>query len=217
VEDILDKMNPNKRKALINAALLEFGNNSYEKASTNVIVKSAGISKGLLYHYFKNKEELYNYLETFLYENYVVDVIDHIDFNKSDILERITQTVEYKMSTFEEYPGILAFSKSFYAGKNIEDLKAKVETYVPGYYQRFFSENVDYSLFRSDIDFKKALQMAQWILEKFSDQYVMKWEMTGVYDSKEMYEELKGYLLMLRKLFYKQDKDWGKLVKGGAI
>jgi shikimate kinase len=37
-------MDPEKRERLINAALEEFGNHEFDKASTNVIVKNAGIS-----------------------------------------------------------------------------------------------------------------------------------------------------------------------------
>ena len=47
------------RRKIIDAALREFGQRGYEGASTNQICLSAGISKGLLYHYFKNKENLF--------------------------------------------------------------------------------------------------------------------------------------------------------------
>ena len=47
------------RQKIIDAALKEFGQHGYEGASTNQICLSAGISKGLLYHYFKSKENLF--------------------------------------------------------------------------------------------------------------------------------------------------------------
>ncbi|MDD3656837.1 MAG: TetR/AcrR family transcriptional regulator, partial [Atribacterota bacterium] len=46
-----------KQERIINAALKEFARNGYGKASTNEIIKQAGISKGSLFNYFNNKKE----------------------------------------------------------------------------------------------------------------------------------------------------------------
>ncbi len=48
-----------KQDAIINAALKSFALNGYKKTSTDVIVREAGISKGLLFHYFISKQGLY--------------------------------------------------------------------------------------------------------------------------------------------------------------
>lgn len=47
---------------IIDYGFKEFSENDFEKASTNNIVKQANISRGLLYYYFKDKRELYDYL-----------------------------------------------------------------------------------------------------------------------------------------------------------
>lgn len=57
--EIFKNIDEEKRGRIINSALEEFSKNSFDKASTNIIVKNAGISKGSLFHYFKNKQELY--------------------------------------------------------------------------------------------------------------------------------------------------------------
>lgn len=203
MEEVLSKMDPEKRKRLINAALEEFGENVYEKASTNAIVKKAGISKGLLYHYFKNKEELYNYLVKFFFEKCTRDIIDHIDFTKSDIIERIVNTISYKMQVFALYPGIIPFSKNYYAGKTVEELKRVMDHYSPRYYERFFTENIDYSLFKEDIDIQKALQITQWTLEKFSEEYLLLVNTENKLDITEIYNKLDEYLKTLQLAFYK--------------
>lgn len=46
------------KQKIINAAIREFSRSGYEKSSINEICKS-GINKGLIYHNFKNKDELY--------------------------------------------------------------------------------------------------------------------------------------------------------------
>lgn len=47
------------REKILHAAITEFGKNGYDKASLNAALAQSGISKGLVYHYFKNKDELY--------------------------------------------------------------------------------------------------------------------------------------------------------------
>ncbi len=48
-----------RKEALLSAALDEFTNFDYERASLNTIIKSSGISKGVFYYHFENKEALY--------------------------------------------------------------------------------------------------------------------------------------------------------------
>jgi len=47
------------RDAIIDAAIKEFGENSYDAASVNRIISRSGTSKGTFYHYFKDKKALY--------------------------------------------------------------------------------------------------------------------------------------------------------------
>ena len=51
-----------KQDRMINAALKVFALKGYEHASTDDIVKEAGISKGLLFHYFISKLGLYSFI-----------------------------------------------------------------------------------------------------------------------------------------------------------
>lgn len=47
------------QERILAAALVEFGEKGYEAASINIICAKSQISKGLLYHNFKNKDDLY--------------------------------------------------------------------------------------------------------------------------------------------------------------
>ncbi|MEG1207370.1 MAG: TetR/AcrR family transcriptional regulator [Angelakisella sp.] len=47
------------RQRIIDSALAEFGAKSYGEASLNTICTAGNISKGIIYHYFKDKDELY--------------------------------------------------------------------------------------------------------------------------------------------------------------
>ena len=63
-----------KQERILNAAIKVFALNGYRKASTDVIVTEAGISKGLLFHYFTNKLSLSEYITA-----YKIKYI-HLDF-----------------------------------------------------------------------------------------------------------------------------------------
>jgi AcrR family transcriptional regulator len=52
------KMREKSRKQLIEKALEIFAENGYYNTSIEKIAKSAGVSKGLIYNYFKSKDEL---------------------------------------------------------------------------------------------------------------------------------------------------------------
>lgn len=57
-----DALPEEKRQKILTACLDEFAEHGYVNASTNSIVKAAGISKGLLFHYFESKKKLFLYV-----------------------------------------------------------------------------------------------------------------------------------------------------------
>ncbi len=57
-----DPRTGDRLEQLLDAALAEFASKSYSEASLNAILKEAGISKGVFYHYFADKLALYRAL-----------------------------------------------------------------------------------------------------------------------------------------------------------
>ena len=47
------------RQKIINATLLVAAKNGFERATTGEISRTAGVSEGIIYHYFRSKQELY--------------------------------------------------------------------------------------------------------------------------------------------------------------
>ena len=54
-----DEKNLISRRKILDSALEEFGRQGYGLSSVNTICTAGNISKGILYHYFKDKDELY--------------------------------------------------------------------------------------------------------------------------------------------------------------
>ncbi|HLQ71518.1 MAG TPA: TetR/AcrR family transcriptional regulator [Bacillota bacterium] len=83
-----NNLKPEKQNIIMNAAIEEFVQNGFDKASTNEIVKRANISKGSLFNYFNSKKDLYVYLV-----EHGVQVIERfyerIDVSETDLFKRI--------------------------------------------------------------------------------------------------------------------------------
>ena len=54
-----DKLDEPRKKTILAAAAEEFGERGFEQASYNRIIERAGISKGAMYYYFADKDDLY--------------------------------------------------------------------------------------------------------------------------------------------------------------
>lgn len=76
--------NLQSRRKIIDSALQEFSEKSYAEASLNSICSIGNISKGIIYHYFKDKDDLYltcvrecfDSLTTYLSESFIADSTD---------------------------------------------------------------------------------------------------------------------------------------------
>jgi TetR/AcrR family transcriptional regulator len=58
--ELFDKLAPEKQEKVFEAAVGEFASKGYRNASMNSLVKAAGISKGSIFQYFKNKRNLFD-------------------------------------------------------------------------------------------------------------------------------------------------------------
>ncbi|MEM9193453.1 MAG: TetR/AcrR family transcriptional regulator [Myxococcota bacterium] len=54
-----EKLDVPRRKTILAAAAAEFGERGFEQASYNRIIERAGISKGAMYYYFADKDDLF--------------------------------------------------------------------------------------------------------------------------------------------------------------
>lgn len=85
------------KEDILLAAVEVFGRSGYAAASTNEIVKQAKVSKGLLFHYFTNKEKLYTACFMYAMEKYGRFMAEQIDLSSPDFFERILTNLRTKM------------------------------------------------------------------------------------------------------------------------
>jgi TetR/AcrR family transcriptional regulator len=90
-----------KRERIIEAALQEFLK-GYMAASTDAIVKEAGISKGLLFHYFGSKRGLFLFLIKYALDA-TVSASENIISESNDFLENLRIISQVKADMTKPY------------------------------------------------------------------------------------------------------------------
>jgi len=204
MNEIFKNVDEDKRERIINSSLEEFSRNGFNKASTNVIVKNAKISKGLLFHYFGNKLELYNKLIEFVIELMNESISNNINWDEKDFFLRIKEIVIIKTSMTNKYPYIYEFLKVVFEGKSVEEIQEVAGKHSADLTQKVYTYNIDFSLFRDEIDMEIAMNIIRWTFEKFG---VEVWEKgkseEALIDMRVVSEETDKYINTLRKAFYK--------------
>ena len=196
--ELLSRIESDKKVRIINSAFEEFATNGYEKASTNEIVFKAGISKGLLFHYFGNKEKLYDTLCEFAFE-YVISILESgMYMDETDIFLRIQQVTSLKLKAMEEYPHIYDFLRKVLDGSSEDEIKSHFSERTASLIERAYTENIDYSLFKPEVDLSKALEIIHWTIDGVTQKMLLNGDVT----LQEIIEENQKYMDMLRKLFY---------------
>jgi TetR/AcrR family transcriptional regulator len=196
-----------KEDRIINAATKVFAENGYKRASTNSIVKEAGISKGILFHYFKSKKDLYLSLYEHLSEMFAEKIYDRLDWEERDIFEIIRQVSVIKFEMFSTYPDLINFLNSVFHEEDVE-VKEEVEkireSLTDSSFTKLFS-NIDATKFREGIDVGKAIQVIYWTFEGFANQQQAKAKSMSVADiyKEDVLAELDSYTELLKKSFYK--------------
>lgn len=203
-------LNEEKREKILNACLEEFALKGYEMASTNNIVVKAGISKGLLFHYFGSKKNIYLYLLDYAIE-YFIDKFYSYDVKASyDIFERIMQRGVIKMKIAGEKPLLYKLLMEAFV-----DTPAGMEEEMNLRYQKIYAENmpavfenIDYSLFREEIDIKKAVEFMTLCFDSIYNKYIKtakgKAAQLSLEETEIMVNEYKEYIDMIKYGIYKK-------------
>jgi len=200
-------LNQEKQERILNAALKEFAQKGYENASTNEIVKSAEISKGLLFHYFNNKKELYLFLYNHFVEVLMEEFFNELDFSERDIFERLKRLMILKSKLMVRHPEVFDFmmSASLEGSEEVKEALNSTNTQLmQASYGRLF-ENIDLTKFQEGMDIQRTINIIMWTLEGFSNQELEKAKRLnkGLHDFDDAFKEAEVYIEMLKKSFYK--------------
>lgn len=202
-----------KRSRIINAAMGEFLH-GYTVAKTDNIVREAGISKGLLFHYFGTKENLFAFLIDYAVDTVEREFLDRIDTWQRDMLESVWQMSLLKQELSQRFPAIFDFLAAVYL-----DTRHSPGPAQAAYLARFLQmraqvladvyEHCDKTLFRDGIDPRLVINIIDWTLRGYAETMTAKFSAAtaGAY-ARENYDshlaDFRTYLDIFRKSFYKE-------------
>lgn len=121
-----------KQERIINAGFHVFAQNSYKKSPVQEIALEAGVSKSLLFHYFKNKKELYLFLWKKAEQITLENIHKHKDQTSGDFFENMYSSLVSQLEILKVYPDIMRFSiRDYY--EDDPDIKDEVRKQVAPY------------------------------------------------------------------------------------
>ena len=190
-----------KQDRMINAALKVFAVNGYKHASTDDIVSEAGISKGLLFHYFGSKLGLYTFVHDYSVRFMKLELTTGVSSTAKDYFE-IRKQIEFaKMQALKNYPYMQQFLDRC-AAENVSEALMAIENQRDVIRDVYASlkNQTDHTLFADNVSFEKLDAMLDYTITglmctRFNDES---------FHPEMLYEETVSYLDMMKKISYKQ-------------
>ena len=190
-----------KQDRMINAALKVFALNGYKGASTDDIVKEAGISKGLLFHYFTNKIGLYTFIYDYSARYMILELTTEVDQKETDFFEVYKQMETARMQVLKNYP----YMQEFLYRANYEDVSEAMlaieekKRLLEDHYENI-RKQIDYAALKEGLDITKLHKMIDLTIQGLMTEHFRE----GSFHAEMLYQEILAYLEMVRKLAQKE-------------
>lgn len=186
---------------MINAALKVFASNGYKHASTDEIVAEAGISKGLLFHYFGSKLGLYTFLYDYSTRFMKLELTTGVLSSAHDYFE-IRKQIEFaKMQVLRNYPYMQRFLESC-TSENVKEALMATERQrsVLSDVYAVLKNQSDRSLFVPDISYERLDAMLDYTISGLMGAHFR----DASFQPEMLYEEVVSYLDMMKRIAYKK-------------
>lgn len=200
-------MDKEKRERIINASMKEFLK-GYNKSSTDVIVKEAHISKGLLFHYFNTKKDLFIFLYHYSINIITREFLSKANLKEPDILIRLWNMIKLKIELTYHYPDIFNFliQAQYYTQELNEEFNKEFHKIIENMSIKLYS-NIDTSAFKDNYDIQKVVNVINWTLKSYSETLIINNKDISNYHSNidNILKEIEEYISFFRKILYKEE------------
>jgi len=195
-----------RKDRILEAALIEFADKGYKKASTNTIVREAAVSKGLLFHYYKSKKDLYILLNNHANKVIEEEVYSEVNFADRDVLNRLYKATIANIDAFEKHPLFVKFKEQNALVEDSEIIKATFDSSKEKrvrIYEKLFND-IDYYLFNDSINVDRSIEVIKWTIDRLTDD----WKIKNITDMKgfafeQLSMDISYYLDLFRSAFYR--------------
>lgn len=197
------ELSEEKRHRVEDAILNEFSVYSFNDSSTNRIVKEASISKGSLFKYFENKEDIYFYMLDTIIDGYV-RMTQNYSIRESDTFyDSILSYAELEFDWYCSNPSSYKMMKKAFKEPD-ESIQIITRDRYAIFEEGLYGETLrPHSQDLNKIDLKMQTDILKWCINGFSESFIReigKNEEISVL--KENYlDELTAYLVIMKRGF----------------
>ncbi len=187
-----------KRQRVIRASIEEFAK-GYEAASTNEIVRKAGISKGLLFHYFGSKKNLYMSVFRDSAEQTAQALLSRVGELPGDVVERMIKLALTKLELYREDPDTWLFLADAVSNPPSE-LKREIrsaQAELTRASMKQFLTGLDFAQLRPDVEPAQLLKFVQLVLKGLEQEYLGRSDLASL-DWDQVMKEFMVYIELLR-------------------
>ncbi|KZE37404.1 hypothetical protein AV656_12605 [Bhargavaea cecembensis] len=208
MKEAFRRLESERQDEILKAAMREFAQNGFDKASTNRIVKDAGMSKGMLYYYFENKEDLFRDCIGYALDHMEQSLEDWIGTEREGFIERMARIAEAKRRYFTENPEVSEFVAVIFLSPDVPaPFKERLESLGEEGKRKMF-DGLDLSRFRSDLPAETLMRLVQWTFDGYARETEerMKAEGMDFADLDRYWDEFSGYLDAMKTIYYRGDR-----------
>lgn len=169
-----ENLKKDKKEQILEACIHEFAERGYEKASTNTIIKEAGISKGILFHYFQNKRSLFIYIVDYCIHIFLDEYKKYPLTETGDIFQRLIELGFIKLKIIHTNPEVSKIVIGTYVNSP-EDIRIEIESKYSSLTNEFKAaifEKIDYTKFRRGVKVTKAIEILMLFVEALGNRYL---------------------------------------------
>ena len=192
-----------KQQAIVNAGYRVFSQNSYKNSPMSEIAAEAGISKSLLFHYCRNKKELYLFLWDRCAETTIALLTQYGCYEQQEFFVSMERGMRAKMEIIRQYPDMGNFTIRAFYEKDVEISAAIQESY-----HRYFNLKADKARLNFDPEqFIPGLDISMMYREMYwaSEGYL--WEMVqrGNVDIEQMEKDFTKLMEFWKSIYLRKE------------
>lgn len=193
-----------KQLAIINVGYRVFSQNTYKKSPVSEIADAAGISKSLLFYYFRNKRELYLFLIKTAADTTYQYLQDFGCGKSEDFFENMHRGLKAKVALMKKYPDLTLFTlKAYY--ETDPDICGDIQKII-GRIASFDANskylNIDPNQFVEGLD----LRMMYMDMYLASEGYLWEKSHQGKFDADKAEQDFERLIYFWKKIYLRKEQ-----------
>lgn len=177
------KLAPDKQRAILSAAFDEFAAHGLQGASFNRIIERAGLSKGAMYYYFDDKEDLYLAVLSGAMAEIVAQLGDMPDVQGAPEFWSALRALYFRMlDAYRSSPQQVGLARGFLRSLGVPKISEAYAAYAQSaavWFAELLQKGQAAGAVRTDIEPELLLAAAFGMLEGTDRWLIERWEQLG--------------------------------------